>query len=282
MSSGDSSRILCPRCGYDLAGVSADSPCPECRLSARLSHAPFPLAAMEPRHLRLLTRALLLWAIAIIAGAGVSLASDSIEWLSEAVAARMAWKLLQLGPYPNLFLRICGVVAVALLLVAIRKGEIAGHRLLAAVLWTCIPLLLFSCAWDFVSVLKHQKTGSFVEQGPLLEAAVIVTSIAGTTAFPFCTILFVARIARQSRLQRLSGWMLACGILLLIDSLHAWAPTLWMTLCQSFPPGWLYVPGALLSHIVSPTELALGIFTLALARHLHRRVLPESRRVHAS
>lgn len=46
----------CPRCRYDLSGLAPKAPCPECRLPAAAINSPMPIVIAEPAQIRRLAR----------------------------------------------------------------------------------------------------------------------------------------------------------------------------------------------------------------------------------
>lgn len=258
----------CPRCRYDLAGIPPESPCPECQLPAAAIRSPMPIVIAEPAQIRRLARLTDLLGKVLLILTALSL----FFTLTHNVAGYSR------APILNLIYEWAGR-AVWFLIAALILGIASADR-------SMLRPHSFRRVWWLVAAgiatIIYLLAQIFVARVAALlgEAVGIVMLIIHFAASPILVLmsLYLSRVAtaaaegRLSRRLRLLTWMMSAFLVAAFGLDLAWM----LELVQA----WLWAGSKWWGQYVSMSfHIALGIFSIRLARHLRGPALAEATRV---
>lgn len=269
-------RLPCARCGYDLVGLDATSPCPECSLDGRHARELTPLATITPRTLKLLGSC-----VALIGAAWVFVGLWSINWAVEQHTTRLSMWTINTYDFVDVWLP--GLVAALAAYVGwrLRKAPMPSGQVWKCIFWCALAMYAASFVADWLVVWKSwpRLFGAYRHDGLYVHLVLIALP-------PLCTLaiaLYLRAIALAGRHRRL-GWLSMIGAVLFVCAglrvCVGYIIELKYARAGLFTPVMLEWADIVLRWVCSPAMLLLGIPVLVFANHIFRRILPASTRLH--
>lgn len=268
--------LPCSRCGYDLVGLDAAAPCPECELDGARARLHSPLAANDPRQVRSLTRWMAFVGWVWIVTGSISLAWSVRSHLTLAVTDfDMAW-----GQFLMLCIHECAASSVAVASIAMtrqmRRNRIDVSRCLVSFMYLAIAWFFAHRIDEVLDVSRFLTVQSTEVRWLLAHASWMLEELLVLTAIS----MMLSCLARSAGCPRSSVAFVALPALGIAAFLLASLDGAWMVVMGEWPPEWMN--GLVWFSEVTPlVMIAIGILTHVLARHIRRMLVPRNRSAHA-
>lgn len=251
----------CSACGYDLAGIGAASPCPECNLPGVLARARPALVAVEPEVLRRGRTGLIIIGLACAAFMELSLCQSAIGWTG-GWSGTYGLTAVQIATGALDIVLLAGLFRAAILASTSRAAVTRGvGRAAWAIAVAGVALTLFR--WSVYALGWKIPGGVFRTS---LSIGTWAVTVVGVMVLLALVLAFVSRAAGSHRVLRWSRALMIAVVLWVIASgVPSLSFTFWGTAGWN---SWI----AMLWVVSDWLELAIYVGIVAMSMMLASRV----------